>query len=159
MKNIKLEINGKDYNVDILRVGEFDADLRINNRSYKVNIKDLGSIQESVETVLPVNSVVERTNYAENNKNPSSSNSTPAASINIIKPTSSSKDIIAPLPGVILDIKIGVGDEIKAGQTVLIMEAMKMENEIASEIDGVVKEIKFRKEDAVLEGDVLVELV
>ncbi len=154
MKNIKLEINGKEYKVDILRVGEFDADVRINNRSYKVNIKDLGSIQETAET-LPV----ERTNYAENTTNvpPSSSTST---TVNKSKPaSSSSKDIVAPLPGIILDIKISVGDEVKAGQTILIMEAMKMENEITSEIDGVVKEIKFRKEDAVLEGDVLVELV
>ena len=149
MKNINLEINGKEYKVDILRVGEFDADVRINNRSYKVNIKDLGSIQETVEKIPTPTK--ERTNYAEETAAaPPIKKSNPVGS--------SSKDIIAPLPGVILDIKVSVGDQVKAGQTILIMEAMKMENEITAEIDGTVKEIKFRKEDAVLEGDVLIEL-
>ena len=152
MKNIVLDINGKEYKVDILRVGEFDADLRINKRSYKVNIKDLGNMKEIQETTPAI--PTERTNYAK-----ASAPISAVSSTNKPKPSGNIKEIIAPLPGIILDIKVKIGDEIKAGQTVLIMEAMKMENEIPSEINGVVKDVKFKKDDAVLEGDVLIELV
>ncbi len=154
MKNMKLEINGKEYSVDLLRVGEFDADVRINNRSYKVNIKDLGNIEKAPEPISTINATDNKTNATEASVNIS----TPIPQSNKSKAPGSSNQILAPLPGIILDIKVSVGDQIKAGDTVLIMEAMKMENEIAAETDGVVKDIKFRKEDAVLEGDVLIVL-
>ncbi len=61
-----------------------------------------------------------------------------------------------PLPGTILDVFVNVGDAVKAGQTVVLLEAMKMENNIEADTDGTVKEVKVRKGDSVLEGDVLV---
>jgi len=58
----------------------------------------------------------------------------------------------SPLPGVILEISCKVGDSVKKGQKVMILEAMKMENVINAEKDGVVKTIKVNKGDSVLEG-------
>ena len=60
------------------------------------------------------------------------------------------------LPGVILDIKVKEGDTVKRGQTIIILEAMKMENNINANKDGKVAEIKVNKGDSVLEGTDLV---
>lgn len=62
----------------------------------------------------------------------------------------------APLPGVIVDIKVNVGDTVKNGDTVVILEAMKMENNIHSDKEGVVKSVCVNKGDSVLEGAELI---
>ncbi|MDW7672861.1 MAG: biotin/lipoyl-containing protein [Bacillota bacterium] len=68
------------------------------------------------------------------------------------------RHIEAPLPGTIWKVEVEVGTQVKEGDTVLILEAMKMENEIMAEVDGAVKEILVQKGDAVKAGDVLVVL-
>lgn len=67
-------------------------------------------------------------------------------------------EVTAPLPGVVLDVKVNVGDQVAAGQVVVILEAMKMENEIVAPSAGTVKEIKAESGQTVEEGQVLVVL-
>ena len=76
----------------------------------------------------------------------------------VTKPaTSSEKTVIqSPLPGIIIDIKCKEGDVVKKGQTLLILEAMKMENNILASTNGTVKQILVNKGDTVLEGADLV---
>jgi biotin carboxyl carrier protein len=62
----------------------------------------------------------------------------------------------SPLPGIILEITCKVGDVVKKGQKVLVLEAMKMENAINADRDGEIQEIKVNKGDSVLEGADLV---
>ncbi|UMZ73494.1 Glutaconyl-CoA decarboxylase subunit gamma [Natranaerofaba carboxydovora] len=62
------------------------------------------------------------------------------------------------MPGTVLDIKVSEGDQIQAGQVVLVLEAMKMENEIKASGEGTVKEILVRKQDSVDSGDPLIVL-
>jgi biotin carboxyl carrier protein len=57
--------------------------------------------------------------------------------------------IVSPMPGLILEVKVAVGDRVEAGAPVVIMEAMKMQNELASEVSGVVKEVNIKAKDAV----------
>lgn len=71
---------------------------------------------------------------------------------------SSGETITAPLPGIILNIKVKQGEVVKEGQTVAILEAMKMENEIQAEHGGVVHSINVSKGDSVLEGTTIVTL-
>jgi glutaconyl-CoA/methylmalonyl-CoA decarboxylase subunit gamma len=66
--------------------------------------------------------------------------------------------ITAPLPGVILHTLVKEGDSVSKGQKVIVMEAMKMENNILSETDGVVKSIKAKDGQNVMQGDVLMEI-
>ncbi|MFC5269012.1 acetyl-CoA carboxylase biotin carboxyl carrier protein subunit [Adhaeribacter terreus] len=66
-------------------------------------------------------------------------------------------DIKAPMPGLVLDIKVKPGDEVKKGDQILILEAMKMENILKSPGDGVVKAIKVNVKDNVEKGQVLLE--
>ena len=63
--------------------------------------------------------------------------------------------VTAPMPGNILDVKVKAGDSVKAGDTLLILEAMKMENEISAPQDGTIASIDVRKGDTVNSGDVL----
>ena len=61
----------------------------------------------------------------------------------------------APMPGNILDVKVKPGDSVKAGDVLLILEAMKMENEISAPQDGTVASVNVRKGDVVNSGDLL----
>ncbi|MBI3026844.1 biotin/lipoyl-binding protein [Candidatus Woesearchaeota archaeon] len=65
-------------------------------------------------------------------------------------------EITSPLPGIVYDVKVKEGDEVKQGQSLFTLMAMKMENDITSPRDGVVKEIKVKKDGNVGKGDVLV---
>ena len=64
----------------------------------------------------------------------------------------------SPLPGTVVDIKVAVGASVKKGQTLIVLEAMKMENNLDSERDGKVTEIKVNKGDAVMEGTILITI-
>lgn len=68
------------------------------------------------------------------------------------------KDVTAPMPGTIVDIKVNVGDTVEFGTTVLILEAMKMENEIAAPAAGTVKAIHVSKGATVNPGDILITI-
>lgn len=68
------------------------------------------------------------------------------------------KDINAPMPGLVLDILVTVGDVVEVGSQLIILEAMKMENVLKSQGEGVIKEIKINKGDAVEKGQLLIVL-
>ncbi len=66
------------------------------------------------------------------------------------------KEIRAPMPGLVLESSVNVGDEVSEGQTLLILEAMKMENNITSPNEGIVKEVMVEKGQTVDKNDVLI---
>ncbi|MBN2651580.1 MAG: biotin attachment protein [Spirochaetales bacterium] len=83
------------------------------------------------------------------------------ASANTAAPAASGgahETIVAPMPGLILKINIAEGDEVKVGDELLVLEAMKMPNPITAHVDGVVKAIKVKPQDQVTQGTVLVEI-
>ena len=146
-KEFKLEINGKDYSVTINKFTAQEAEVTVNGNTYNVDIKDLGI--EQVADIQP--------QYAQPMvSSPVSGQREPK--LHRPKSLANPSAVTAPLPGLIQKLLVKVGDEVKAGQNVLIMEAMKMENEIQAKSDGVIKEIKFKEGDSVEEGEVLVIL-
>ena len=66
--------------------------------------------------------------------------------------------VFAPMPFNILDVKVKAGDSVKAGDTLLILEAMKMENEISAPQDGTIASVNVRKGDVVNSGDLLITM-
>lgn len=74
------------------------------------------------------------------------------------RPSAGGKSINSPLPGVVLDIKVNVGDTVQVGQVVMVVEAMKMENNIEATQAGTVTKILKQKGDPVMEGDALIQL-
>lgn len=65
----------------------------------------------------------------------------------------------SPMPGLIVDVKVAVGDEVKAGQAVVILEAMKMENDVVAPVAGKITSIVVKKGDNVEANAVLVTIV
>lgn len=70
--------------------------------------------------------------------------------------TAKVEDIKAPMPGLVLDIKVEVGQEVKKGDALMVLEAMKMENMIKAPADGVVKSIEVEPQQAVEKNTVLI---
>lgn len=64
-------------------------------------------------------------------------------------------ELVAPMPGLIVDVEVALGDAIRKGQGVVIMEAMKMENELRSEVDGVVAAVRVQPGQTVERGELL----
>ena len=115
------------------------VDVKVNGVSYSVEL-------EKTETPAPVVAAVKPASPA------------PAAAPKAAAPQSSGPGAVkSPLPGVIVDIKVNVGDTVEPATCVAVLEAMKMENNINAGKAGVVKAINVNKGDSVLEGtDILV---
>lgn len=142
MKEYKYKINGNEYNVAIIDIDNSTAAVEVNGVSYKVDILTETFVKPQVKsTPAPVVAA------------PAPAPTPVATPAPAAAPASASgKAIQSPLPGVIIDIKVNVGDQVKAGQTVAILEAMKMENAINAESDGVVTAIRVNKGDSIPEG-------
>lgn len=141
MKRFKFAIRGNDYDVEVKNIEDNVAEIEVNGTVYQVDIK--------LDKPLPKTPKLVRSITTPNN-NPGQKTNVPTSAVGFV--------IKSPLPGIILEIKRRVGDSVKVGDTILIMEAMKMENDIKADIDGVIKSIKVNINDTVLEGDPLVEI-
>jgi biotin carboxyl carrier protein len=142
MKEFKFKISGNDYNVSITNIEGNIAEVEVNGTPYKVEID-----KELKQTKTP--KLVRTASVPSTDTHPSIAKTKSPG-------TATSGAIKSPLPGVILEMHVKPGDQIKVGQKLLVPEAMKMENNIDSDKDGVVTEVKFQKGDNVLEGDILV---
>ena len=140
MKEFKYSINGTQYKVEVIKEEESTVQLEVNGTPYTVEL-------DKAVKVKPV--VISRPAPA-----PVTPKGTPVVSQ--AKAPAVGSVIKSPLPGVILEINVKVGDTVKSGSKLMILEAMKMENTIASDHDGKVLEIKVDKGASVLEGAELV---
>ncbi len=153
MKEYKYSINGNEYTVAVIDLDGNTAAVEVNGTSYKVDIlgEELNiTPRPAAKPVAPVAPAPQPQAAAPvAQPAPAEQPATPAPAA---QPAGNGKPILSPLPGVILDLKVNVGDQVKAGQTVAVLEAMKMENNINAEHDGVVTAIKVNKGDSILEG-------
>lgn len=140
MKEHKYKINGIEYTVVINSLEETEAQVEVNGTPYTVEI-----LTERKKASKPIikRPVAAATAPRQEATAPVAASSKGATGGGVIK---------APLPGVIIDVVVAVGDEVKKGQKLAILEAMKMENSINSDRDGKVLEIKVQKGDSILEG-------
>ena len=140
MKEYKLKINGNDYNVAIDAVEDNTAKVSVNGVDYAVEFDKPISKPKQV--------VVKKAVAAA----PAAASAAPAARVATASESSGETVVNSPLPGVILAVNAHVGDAVKKGQTVMLLEAMKMENSIEATCDGTIKKILAQKGDSVLEG-------
>ncbi len=140
MKSFKYTINGNTYKVHINSVVDDIAEVEVNGTPYHVKMEK--PAKKQMVTL----------------KRPAQAPTTASGEPVITRPTapSAAGAVKSPLPGVILSVDCKVGDVVKRGQKILVLEAMKMENNINADRDGKIVEIKVNKGDSVLEGADLV---
>ena len=143
MKEYKYKINGNLYNVVIGDIEDNIAHVEVNGTHYTVEMEKKPKAAPAPKPVV---------------RPAAKPAAAPAAAAPVAKPAAGGgkSGVKSPLPGVILDIKVKEGDEVKKGQTVIILEAMKMENSINADKDGKVTAINVSKGESVLEGTDLV---
>ena len=143
MKEYKYKINGNLYTVTIGDIEENIAHVEVNGTPYKVEMEKAPKV-----AMKPI--VRSVTNPTAPAQAPVTPIARPAAA------STGKSGVKSPLPGIILEIKVKVGDVVKKGQTTIILEAMKMENNINADKDGKIAAINVNKGDSVLEGNDLV---
>lgn len=119
--------------------------IKVNGNPYEVEVQEVGVASSNIATAATTNTM------------------TKTIAPHVVKTTqpksNSTGDVVAPMPGTVLKLKVTVGDAVKKGQVLLILEAMKMENEIVSPADGKVAILNVEAGKAVTAGEVMVSIV
>ncbi len=142
MRNYQLTINDKQITVNLLELTAEAAEVEVDGTNYRITIDAISQDRDSADPTPP-------RSLANSAPSPS-----PAAS-----PSGNSDGILcAPIPGSMLALYVKVGDVVKAGQPLFKMEAMKMENEINSRVNGTITAILVSAGDSVAQGQELIHI-
>jgi glutaconyl-CoA/methylmalonyl-CoA decarboxylase subunit gamma len=143
MKKFKFTINGNQYEVCINNMEENNVDVEVNGVHYRVEMES-SFISTKTPILIKKQADLSTDTYT---------------SIEITNKPDAPKGggtIKSPLPGVILDVFVKEGETVTMGQKLITLEAMKMENNINADKEGVIRSIKICKGDSVMEGDLLI---
>lgn len=132
MAEYRYRINGHTYNIEIGAENGGTIEVSVNGKVYTVERQEISTTAD----MAPKSISVQKTSALDAN----------------------TAAVTAPLPGTIISIKVKPGDKVTANQTVAVLEAMKMENEIEAGYAGTVSEVKVAERDTVLEGAVLITI-
>ena len=141
MKEYKFKIGGKEYNVTVNPKEGKMFDVTVNGATYEVEAENAPAAAPAPQpSAAPVQAAPA------------------AAAAPAAKPAGAGEKVASPLPGVIIEISVKEGQQVKAGQKVAVLEAMKMENEIPAPKDGTITDIHVHKGDTLQEGDPVVTI-
>ena len=158
MAEYRYRINGHTYNIEIGAENGGTIEVSVNGKVYTVERQEISTTADMAPKSIPDQ------NSASLLKDTARPASTPNAQATPVQATAPSAldantaAVTAPLPGTIISIKVKPGDKVTANQTVAVLEAMKMENEIEAGYAGTVSEVKVAERDTVLEGAVLITI-
>jgi len=141
MTKYNVKINGKDYEVDIEDLGGGNLEIKLGEKTVNLSIEEVFGIKKQSSTPKPKAEV-----YSAPEPTPQ-----PTAPV----PTGKGEIIKAVMAGTVLSLKKKVGDSVSIGDVVIILEAMKMENEISSPVTGKILEIKVNPGQSINSGDPL----
>lgn len=145
MKEYKLKINGKEYDVAIDTMEGNVASVTVNGVAYQVELENTPAAESDAATPVMIQNPVRPAAPA------------PAAAAEKAA-AGAGKAVTSPLPGVVIAIKVNVGDVVKSGQEVAVLEAMKMENSIEATQDGTVTAVHVTKGDSIQEGTAIISI-
>ena len=157
MKKYQYKVKGVDYEVEIAQVEGKIARVNVNGIPFEVEMQKpinaakhpaLAAARAQSPVVAPV-AAPAAAPTAKPAPQPAAQPAAPAGAGNALK---------APLPGTIIDVKVQVGQQVNVGDTVLVLEAMKMQNNIESEYAGQVTSLLVKQGDTVMEGAVLLTI-
>jgi biotin carboxyl carrier protein len=160
MRRYTLEVGGKPFVIDVQEVAADRFTVLVEGQEYEVRLssdEDVAEAQITPEIVRGRGvhvSAAPAIRSAAPHPSPAAATPPPRGLTNghVVGA------LTAPMPGKILSVEVGHGDRVSRGQTLVILEAMKMKNAIKSPYDGVVLEIKVRPDQTVAHGDLLVQL-
>ncbi len=138
MNDFSFKINGKDYKANVEEVAEGTLNVTVNGKAYKVEVPVTHAAAPRIV----------RPSMASIAGGPVAQHSVAATAENIT----------SPLPGTIIEIKVKEGEKVKRGQVLVVMEAMKMANDIVAEHDGTINKIMVKVGENVTQGVVLVSM-
>ena len=151
MNKYQYKVQGVDYDVEIEEVEGNVAKVNVNGIRFDVELKQPINPTSTLKKVhVEAPKPVARPSVA-----PAAA---PVAAAPAAAPTGAGSPIKAPLPGTLTELKVKVGDTVKQGDVVLVLEAMKMQNNIESEYDGTVTSITVQQGETVMEGAVLLTI-
>ena len=152
MNKYQYKVQGVDYDVEIEEVEGNVAKVNVNGIRFDVELKQPINPTSSLKKV--------RVEAPKPVARPAIPTAAPAAAPAAASaaPAGAGSPIKAPLPGTITELKVNVGDTVKQGDCVLVLEAMKMQNNIESEYEGTVTSITVKQGETVMEGAVLLTI-
>ena len=159
MKKYQYKVQGVDYEVEIAEVEGRIARVNVNGIPFEIEMqKPINAAKHPAlaATRQRVEPVAEAPAAPAAPATPAAAAPQPAAASQ--QPVAGGTAVKAPLPGTIIDIKVSIGQQVNVGDTVIVLEAMKMQNNIEAESAGTVKVINITKGDSVMEGAVLLTI-
>ncbi len=152
MKQYKYTINGAQFDVTIDSIVGSKAKVEVNGIPFEVEMQGSSLVEEALPTVSTEAAAATAAPAAA----PAAEPAAPAAAAK--SGPGAGAPVKAPLPGVVTKILVKEGQGVKKGKTVLVLEAMKMENNITAEADGTVTGICVSAGDSVMEGTTLITI-
>jgi len=140
-----VSIGDREYTLDIEKVEEGVYSVLHNGTSHNMEI-----IKSAKKDSYTVNTRIQTFDIEISNAGPLEKDSK--------KRVNKTEEIIAPIPGKVISVKVSPGDPVKEGQTLIILSAMKMENELKSPIDGIISRVSSKEDDIVKDGEVLIDV-
>lgn len=153
MKQYKYTINGAQFDVTIDSIVGSKAKVEVNGIPFEVEMQGSSLVEEALPTVTTDGAAAPAAAPAAS----AATAEAPAAPAAKSGPGAGAP-VKAPLPGVVTKILVSEGQAVKKGETVLVLEAMKMENNITAEADGTVSGICVSAGDSVMEGTTLITI-
>lgn len=144
----KVELNGNNHEVELSQLSKYTYLLKVDNNIYHVTSEKLNSQNYSFTINGSTYNTTVRTNLEEK-ANEYLQNKAKESGTEIIK---------SPMPGLIVKILKQVGDNVEVGDPIILLEAMKMENEIRASASGIIKSISIKENSSVEKGQALLEI-
>jgi len=150
MSKYQYKVQGVDYEVEIAEVEGNIAKVLVNDIPFEIELQQ------------PINAAKRSTMSPPKVEAPKPAapvqNAAPVQPAQPTAPAGSGNPVKAPLPGTITEVKVSVGQQVNVGDVVVVLEAMKMQNNIEAEYSGKVTSITVNKGDVVMEGSVLLTI-
>ena len=150
MNKYQYKVQGVDYDVEIEEVEGNVAKVNVNGIRFDVEMKQPINPTSTLKKV--------RVEAPKPVARPAVEAAAPVAAAAPAAPAGAGSPIKAPLPGTVTEVKVNVGDTVKQGDVVLVLEAMKMQNNIEAEHEGTVTSITVKQGETVMEGAVLMTI-
>lgn len=158
MKKYQYKVQGVDYEVEIAEVEGKIAKVNVNGIPFEIEMQKpinaakhpaLASTKKAAPVAAPSAAPVAA---------PVAAAPVTASAATVAVPVGAGAPVKAPLPGTITEVKVQVGQQVQVGDVVLVLEAMKMQNNIESEYEGTVTSITVKQGESVMEGAVLMTI-